>query len=107
MGGRLGAGQGCRGRAIADGGGEPGRLVGTVEVGEEVAGEGGIARADGYEIRAAAAAADKALFTTMAVLGAAVSALPVLREGFAVRSLQEYARDRSDALAAAEQRAAV
>jgi len=68
---------------------------------------GGIARADGYEIRAAAVAADKALFTTMAVLGAAVSALPVLREGFAVRSLQEYARDRSDALAAAEQRAAV
>ena len=55
---------------------------------------GGIARADGYEIRAAAVAADKALFTTMAVLGAAVSALPVLREGFAVRSLQEYAADR-------------
>ncbi|MDT3331294.1 carbamoyl-phosphate synthase large subunit [Microbacterium sp. KSW-18] len=55
---------------------------------------GGIARADGYEIRAAAVAADKALFTTMAVLGAAVSAMPVLREGFAVRSLQEYAADR-------------
>ncbi|KZE90844.1 carbamoyl-phosphate synthase large subunit [Microbacterium sp. TNHR37B] len=55
---------------------------------------GGIARADGYEIRAAAVAADKALFTTMAVLGAAVSALPVLREGFAVRSLQEFAEDR-------------
>jgi carbamoyl-phosphate synthase large subunit len=55
---------------------------------------GGIARADGYEIRAAAVAADKALFTTMAVLGAAVSALPVLREGFEVRSLQEYATDR-------------
>ncbi|MGU7680783.1 hypothetical protein, partial [Escherichia coli] len=31
---------------------------------------GGTARADGYEIRAAAVAADKALFTTMAVLGA-------------------------------------
>ena len=43
---------------------------------------GGSARADGYEIRAAAVAGDKALFTTMAVLGAAVSALPVLREGF-------------------------
>ncbi|GAA1673568.1 carbamoyl-phosphate synthase large subunit [Microbacterium lacus] len=57
---------------------------------------GGLARADGYEIRAAAVAADKALFTTMAVLGAAVSALPVLREGFAVRSLQEYAQDRKD-----------
>jgi len=60
---------------------------------------GGIARADGYEIRAAAVAADKALFTTMAVLGAAVSALPVLREGFAVRSLQEYAKDRAERLA--------
>ncbi|GAA5098580.1 carbamoyl-phosphate synthase large subunit [Microbacterium yannicii] len=55
---------------------------------------GGSARADGYEIRAAAVAGDKALFTTMAVLGAAVSALPVLREGFKVRSLQEYAEDR-------------
>ncbi|MCP2636935.1 carbamoyl-phosphate synthase large subunit [Microbacterium sp. HD4P20] len=55
---------------------------------------GGSARADGYEIRAAAVAGDKALFTTMAVLGAAVSALPVLREGFAVKSLQEYAADR-------------
>ena len=56
---------------------------------------GGMARADGYEIRAAAVAADKSLFTTMAVLGAAVSALPVLREGFEVRSLQEYAVDRA------------
>ncbi|HEY9309198.1 MAG TPA: carbamoyl-phosphate synthase large subunit, partial [Microbacterium sp.] len=55
---------------------------------------GGAARADGYEIRAAAVAGDKALFTTMAVLGAAVSALPVLREGFDVKSLQEYAEDR-------------
>lgn len=56
---------------------------------------GGSARADGYEIRAAAVAGDKALFTTMAVLGAAVSALPVLREGFEVKSLQEYAADRA------------
>ncbi|WP_447947147.1 carbamoyl-phosphate synthase large subunit [Microbacterium lacticum] len=62
---------------------------------------GGIARADGYEIRAAAVAADKALFTTMAVLGAAVSALPVLRSGFEVRSLQEYAHDRAERLAGA------
>ncbi|HBS74527.1 MAG TPA: carbamoyl phosphate synthase large subunit, partial [Microbacterium sp.] len=54
---------------------------------------GGMARADGYEIRAAAVAADKALFTTIALLGAAVSALPALREGFEVRSLQEYAVD--------------
>ncbi|QKJ19500.1 carbamoyl-phosphate synthase large subunit [Microbacterium hominis] len=56
---------------------------------------GGAARADGYEIRAAAVAGDKALFTTMAVLGAAVSAMPVLRQGFEVRSLQEYAADRA------------
>ncbi len=55
---------------------------------------GGMARADGYEIRAAAVAADKALLTTVAVLGAAVAALPVLRNGFRVRSLQEYAADR-------------
>ncbi|ODU76407.1 MAG: carbamoyl phosphate synthase large subunit [Microbacterium sp. SCN 71-21] len=59
---------------------------------------GGLARADGYEIRAAAVAADKALFTTMAVLGAAVSAMPALREGFAVKSLQEYAADRAGRL---------
>jgi carbamoyl-phosphate synthase large subunit len=56
---------------------------------------GGLARADGYEIRAAAVAGDKALFTTMAVLGAAVSAMPALREGFQVKSLQEYAADRA------------
>jgi len=35
------------------------------------------------------------------VLGAAVSALPVLRSGFAVRSLQEYAQDRAERLAGA------
>ena len=45
-------------------------------------------------IRHAKETGDKALFTTMAVLGAAVSALPVLRDGFDVRSLQEYAADR-------------
>lgn len=56
---------------------------------------GGTARADGYEIRAAAVAADKALFTTMAVLGAAVSALGAMKDGFEVRSLQEYAVDRT------------
>lgn len=58
---------------------------------------GGATRADGYEIRAAAVAGDKALFTTIAVMGAAVSALPILREGFAVKSLQEYAADRARA----------
>ena len=57
---------------------------------------GGSARADGYEIRAAAVAGDKALFTTMAVLGAAVSAMDAMHDGFTVRSLQEYAQDRAE-----------
>ena len=56
---------------------------------------GGVARADGYEIRAAAVAADKALFTTMAVLGAAVTAMDAMQDGFGVKSLQEYAADRA------------
>jgi len=55
---------------------------------------GGAARADGYEIRAAAVAADKALFTTIATLGAAVSGMDAAGSGFAVRSLQEYELDR-------------
>ncbi|MGM7665834.1 carbamoyl-phosphate synthase large subunit [Microbacterium sp. A93] len=59
---------------------------------------GGAARADGYEIRAAAVAADKALFTTIAVLGAAVSAMDAADQGFSVKSLQEYAIDRQAAL---------
>jgi carbamoyl-phosphate synthase large subunit len=53
------------------------------------------ARADGYEIRAAAVAADKALFTTIATLGAAVSAMDAAGDGYEVRSLQEYALDRA------------
>jgi carbamoyl-phosphate synthase large subunit len=53
------------------------------------------ARADGYEIRAAAVTADKALFTTIAVLGAAVSAMDAVRSGYDVKSLQEYAADRA------------
>ncbi|HWI30728.1 MAG TPA: carbamoyl-phosphate synthase large subunit, partial [Microbacterium sp.] len=53
------------------------------------------ARADGYEIRAAAVAADKALFTTMAVLGAAVSSFDAVRAGYDVKSLQEYAIERA------------
>lgn len=59
---------------------------------------GGAARADGYEIRAAAVAADKALFTTIAVLGAAVSGMDAADQGFDVKSLQEYAIDRQAAL---------
>ncbi|MBB2977033.1 carbamoyl-phosphate synthase large subunit [Microbacterium endophyticum] len=53
------------------------------------------ARADGYEIRAAAVAADKALFTTISTLGAAVAAMDAMTSGFDVRSLQEYAADRA------------
>ena len=58
------------------------------------------ARADGYEIRAAAVAGDKALFTTIATLGAAVSAMDAMADGFRVRSLQEYAADRAARLVA-------
>ncbi|MBO9567634.1 MAG: carbamoyl-phosphate synthase large subunit [Cellulomonas iranensis] len=60
------------------------------------------ARADGYEIRAATTAADKAIVTTVQQLGAAVQAIEARRSGpFAVTSLQEH-----DA-AAAQRRAAV
>ncbi|SIN74097.1 carbamoyl-phosphate synthase large subunit [Agromyces cerinus] len=51
-------------------------------------------RADGYEIRAAAVAADIPLFTTIAELSAAVASLDVQRDGFDVTSLQEYALRR-------------
>jgi carbamoyl-phosphate synthase large subunit len=59
---------------------------------------GRTARADGYEIRTATVAADKALFTTIAQLGAAVSSVEAIREGFTVRSLQDYALDRAERL---------
>ncbi|GGE88578.1 carbamoyl-phosphate synthase large subunit [Mycetocola zhadangensis] len=52
-------------------------------------------RADGYEIRAAAVAEDKPLFTTIAELTAAVASIEAVRNGFDVRSLQEYAKDRA------------
>jgi carbamoyl-phosphate synthase large subunit len=57
------------------------------------------ARADGYEIRAAAVAADLPLFTTIAQLGAAVAAVEVVGAGFDVKSLQEYATERAERLA--------
>jgi carbamoyl-phosphate synthase large subunit len=57
------------------------------------------ARADGYEIRAAAVAADLPLYTTIAQLGAAVHSIESMRKGFAVRSLQDYAIDRAERLA--------
>ncbi|MGV8969386.1 MAG: carbamoyl-phosphate synthase large subunit [Microbacteriaceae bacterium] len=59
------------------------------------------ARADGYEIRTATVAADKPLFTTIAQLGVAVASFEVVREGFTVKSLQEYAADRASKLASA------
>jgi carbamoyl-phosphate synthase large subunit len=60
------------------------------------------ARADGYEIRTATVAADKPLFTTIAQLGAAVASFEAIRDGFDVRSLQDYAIDRAERLARSE-----
>jgi len=56
------------------------------------------ARADGYEIRAAAVAGDLPLFTTIAELSAAVGSIDSIRTGFEVTSLQEYAAKRAAAL---------
>ena len=53
------------------------------------------ARADGYEIRAATVSADLPLFTTIAVLSAAVAAIDRTRDGFSVTSLQDYAKERA------------
>ncbi|QHT55811.1 carbamoyl-phosphate synthase large subunit [Cellulomonas sp. H30R-01] len=62
------------------------------------------ARADGYEIRAATTAADKAIVTTVQQLGAAVQAIEAAQAGpFTVTSLQEH--DAAGALRR-EQRAA-
>lgn len=60
---------------------------------------GSTARADGYEIRASAIAADKPLFTNMAQVSAAVASIDTIREGFDVCSLQDYAIKRCEALA--------
>jgi len=59
---------------------------------------GSSARADGYEIRAAAVAADKPIFTTVSELSAAVGALSAQVDVFEVKSLQEYERDRQAGL---------
>ncbi|GAB3125627.1 carbamoyl-phosphate synthase large subunit [Glaciibacter psychrotolerans] len=59
---------------------------------------GRTARADGYEIRAAAVAGDLPLFTTIAELAAAVASIDAIRDGFDVTSLQEYAITREAAL---------
>jgi len=58
---------------------------------------GSSARADGYEIRTATVASDKALFTTMAALSAAVGAMDVADPELTVTSLQEYAARREAA----------
>jgi carbamoyl-phosphate synthase large subunit len=60
------------------------------------------ARADGFEIRTATVAADKPLFTTIAQLAAAVASFESIREGFDVRSLQDYAIDRAERLEKAQ-----
>ena len=61
---------------------------------------GSHARKDGYEIRAATTAADKAIFTTIAQLSAAIGSFEVVKQGgFDVKSLQEHAKDRAVALA--------
>ena len=52
------------------------------------------ARADGYEIRTATVAADKALFTTIGQLGAAVVSLEERPDVPSVTSLQEYELER-------------
>ncbi|MHA3683226.1 carbamoyl-phosphate synthase large subunit [Leucobacter sp. HY1910] len=61
---------------------------------------GGSARADGYEIRAAAVAAGIPIFTTISELSAAVGALSAAAVKFDVKSLQEYEADRVAAKAA-------
>jgi carbamoyl-phosphate synthase large subunit len=56
---------------------------------------GSSARADGYEIRAATVAADKALFTTIAQLGAAVASIEAVQSDLEVTSLQDYGLARA------------
>jgi len=63
---------------------------------------GSSARADGYEIRAAAVAAGIPIFTTVSELSAAVGALSAQVATFDVRSLQEYESDRVAARAILE-----
>ncbi|MFM2022763.1 MAG: hypothetical protein RIR89_155 [Actinomycetota bacterium] len=61
---------------------------------------GSNSRKDGYEIRAATTAADKAIFTTIAQLSAAIGSFEEVIAGpFAVKSLQDHAIDRAVALA--------
>lgn len=56
---------------------------------------GRTARADGYSIRTATVAADKALFTSIAQAGAAVASLEGGSEQLGVTSLQDYQKKRA------------
>jgi carbamoyl-phosphate synthase large subunit len=61
---------------------------------------GSAARKDGYEIRAATTAADKPIFTTLAQLSSAIGSFEAVINGpFDVKSLQEHAAERREALA--------
>ncbi|MEY4310574.1 MAG: hypothetical protein RLZ71_500 [Actinomycetota bacterium] len=61
---------------------------------------GSSARKDGYEIRAATTAADKAIFTTIAQLSAAIGSFETVIAGpFKVKSLQEHSAERAAAIA--------
>ena len=63
-------------------------------------GSGLAARKDGYEIRAATTAADKAIFTTIAQLSAAIGSFESVIAGpFSVKSLQDHAKERAAAIA--------
>ncbi len=63
-------------------------------------GSGLAARKDGYEIRAATTAADKAIFTTIAQLSAAIGSFESVIAGpFRVKSLQDHAKERAAAIA--------
>jgi carbamoyl-phosphate synthase large subunit len=56
---------------------------------------GAAARADGYEIRAAATAANTSLFTTVAQLNAVIGSFEAIRERpFSVKTLQQHALER-------------
>lgn len=84
-------------RKFSEAGGEP-SIVDLINAGEvDVVvntPSGRSARADGYEIRAATVAVDKPIFSTVAELSAAVSALSASEQPFDVKSLQEYDRER-------------
>lgn len=62
---------------------------------------GAAARADGYEIRAAATAANTSLFTTVAQLNAVIGSFEAIRERpFSVKTLQQHAIERKALLIA-------